>query len=69
MVRATSEVEVGLWEPIGICQRVLRNRVPRQTTLYATAALLPGNPLILGSLDLPGTNRHQQVEPDTCNGK
>jgi type II secretory pathway component GspD/PulD (secretin) len=34
----------------------------RQTTLDGTATLVPGKPLILGSLDLPGTNRHQQVE-------
>jgi type II secretory pathway component GspD/PulD (secretin) len=34
----------------------------RQTTLDATAALVPGKPLILGSLDIPGTSRHQQVE-------
>ncbi|MFL6426805.1 MAG: hypothetical protein ACJ71S_01070 [Acidobacteriaceae bacterium] len=34
----------------------------RQTTLDATATLVPGKPLILGSLDIPGTNRHQQVE-------
>ena len=34
----------------------------RQTTLDATATLPPGKPLILGSLDIPGTNRHQQVE-------
>jgi type II secretory pathway component GspD/PulD (secretin) len=34
----------------------------RQTTLDATATLVPGKPLILGFLDIPGTNRHQQVE-------
>ncbi len=34
----------------------------RQTTLDGTATLVPGKPLILGSLDLPGTSRHQQVE-------
>jgi type II secretory pathway component GspD/PulD (secretin) len=34
----------------------------RQTTLDGTATLMPGKPLILGSLDIPGTNRHQQVE-------
>src|ERR1700761_5185949 len=33
-----------------------------QTTLEGTATLAPGKPLILGSLDIPGTNRHQQVE-------
>jgi type II secretory pathway component GspD/PulD (secretin) len=34
----------------------------RQTVLEGTATLVPGKPLILGSLDIPGTNRHQQVE-------
>ena len=34
----------------------------RQTTLDGTATLASGKPLILGSLDIPGTNRHQQVE-------
>ena len=34
----------------------------RQTTLDGTATLVSGKPLILGSLDIPGTNRHQQVE-------
>ena len=34
----------------------------RQTTLDGTATIVPGKPLILGSLDIPGTNRHQQVE-------
>lgn len=34
----------------------------RQTMLDGTATLVPGKPLILGSLDIPGTNRHQQVE-------
>jgi type II secretory pathway component GspD/PulD (secretin) len=33
-----------------------------QTTLDGTVTLVPGKPLILGSLDIPGTNRHQQVE-------
>jgi hypothetical protein len=40
----------------------LQDPVFRQTTLDATATLAPGKPLILGSLDIPGTNRHQQVE-------
>jgi type II secretory pathway component GspD/PulD (secretin) len=34
----------------------------RQTTLDGTATLVPGRPLILGSLNIPGTSRHQQVE-------
>ena len=34
----------------------------RQTALDGTTTLVSGKPLILGSLDIPGTNRHQQVE-------
>jgi type II secretory pathway component GspD/PulD (secretin) len=34
----------------------------RQTALDSTATLVPGKPLVIGSLDMPGTNRHQQVE-------
>ena len=40
----------------------VQDPVFHQTTLDGTAALVPGKPLILGSLDIPGTNRHQQVE-------
>jgi type II secretory pathway component GspD/PulD (secretin) len=34
----------------------------RQTVLDETAALVPGKPLVLGSLDIPGTTRHQEIE-------
>jgi type II secretory pathway component GspD/PulD (secretin) len=40
----------------------IQDPVFRQTMLDGTAILVPGKPVILGSLDLPGTNRHQQVE-------
>jgi type II secretory pathway component GspD/PulD (secretin) len=40
----------------------VQDPVFHQTTLEGTATLVPGKPLILGSLDIPGTNRHQQVE-------
>ncbi|MDT7812373.1 MAG: hypothetical protein QOJ42_2289 [Acidobacteriaceae bacterium] len=40
----------------------VQDPVFRQTQLDGTATLVPGKPLILGSLDIPGTNRHQQVE-------
>lgn len=33
----------------------------RQTVLDATANITPGKPLALGSLDLPGTNGHDEV--------
>jgi type II secretory pathway component GspD/PulD (secretin) len=34
----------------------------RQTTLEATSTLAPGKPLVLGSIDIPGTTRRQEVE-------
>jgi type II secretory pathway component GspD/PulD (secretin) len=36
--------------------------VIRQTTLEGTSLLTPGKPLVLGSLDIPGSTRHQDVE-------
>ena len=36
--------------------------VIRQTALEGTSTLIQGKPLILGSLDLPGSTRHQEVE-------
>jgi hypothetical protein len=51
----TSQAE---WKPRSNSQ----DPVFRQTTLDGTAALVPGTSLILGSLDIPGTHRHQQVE-------
>lgn len=36
--------------------------VIRQTTLEGTSTLVQGKPLVLGSLDVPGTTRHQDVE-------
>jgi type II secretory pathway component GspD/PulD (secretin) len=36
--------------------------VIRQSTLDATSTLEPGKPLVLGSLDMPGTARHMDVE-------
>ncbi len=34
----------------------------RQTVLEETAALVPSKPLVLGSLDVPGTTRHEEIE-------
>ena len=34
----------------------------RETTLDGTSTLALGKPLVLGSLDIPGTTRHQEVE-------
>jgi type II secretory pathway component GspD/PulD (secretin) len=36
--------------------------VIRQTTLEGTTTLVQGKPLVLGSLDIPGSTRHQEVE-------
>jgi hypothetical protein len=40
------------------------NQAPiiRQTTLEGTSTLVQGKPLVLGSLDIPGSTRHQEVE-------
>jgi hypothetical protein len=40
----------------------MQDPVFHQTVLEGTATIVPGKPLVLGSLDIPGTNRHQQVE-------
>jgi type II secretory pathway component GspD/PulD (secretin) len=40
----------------------MQDPVFRQTVLESTATIVPGKPLILGSLDIPGISRHQQVE-------
>ncbi len=34
----------------------------RQATLEGTSTLVQGKPLVLGSLDIPGTTRHQEIE-------
>jgi hypothetical protein len=36
--------------------------VIRQTTLEGTSTLVQGKPLVLGSLDIPGTTRRQEIE-------
>jgi len=36
--------------------------VLHQTTLEVTSKLTPGKPLVLGSIDVPGTTRHEEVE-------
>ena len=40
----------------------LEDPVIRQTFLEGTSILSPGKPLMLGSLDIPGSTRHQDVE-------
>jgi type II secretory pathway component GspD/PulD (secretin) len=34
----------------------------RQTVLQELSSLMPNKPLVLGSLDLPGTTRHQEIQ-------
>ncbi len=36
--------------------------VVRQTVFEGTSTLSPGKPLLLGSLDVPGSTRHQEIE-------
>jgi type II secretory pathway component GspD/PulD (secretin) len=36
--------------------------VVRQTTLANTSFLLPGKPVVLGSLDVPGSTRHMDID-------
>ncbi len=40
----------------------VQDPVFRQTMLEGTSTLTPGKPLVLGSLDIPGSTRHQEVE-------
>ncbi len=39
-----------------------RDPVVRQSVLDGTTSLTPGKSLVLGSLDIPGSTRHQEVE-------
>jgi hypothetical protein len=36
--------------------------VIRQTKLEGMSTLAPGKPMVLGSLDIPGTTRHEEIE-------
>jgi type II secretory pathway component GspD/PulD (secretin) len=60
-VRLRSKVEQS-----GIAERTtiadVQEPVIRQTVLEGTSILTPGKPLVLGSLDLPGSTRHLDVE-------
>ena len=40
----------------------MQDPVIRQTVLDATATLAAGKPLVLGSMDIPGSTRHEEVE-------
>ncbi len=36
--------------------------IVRETTLEVVSNLVPGKPLVIGSLDMPGSTRHQEIE-------
>jgi type II secretory pathway component GspD/PulD (secretin) len=60
-VRLRSKVEQsGIAEHTTIAD--VQEPVIRQTVLEGTSILTPGKPLVLGSLDLPGSTRHLDVE-------
>jgi type II secretory pathway component GspD/PulD (secretin) len=40
----------------------MQDPVIRQTLLEGTSTLVQGKPLVLGSLDIPGSTRHQEIE-------
>jgi len=46
-------------EKSGVCAQ---DPVVRQTVLDGTASLTPGKPFVLGSIDVPGTTRQQEIE-------
>jgi hypothetical protein len=60
-VRLRSKVE-----QLGIAEErsgvVVQEPILRQTSLEGTSFLTPGKPLVLGSLDVPGSTRHLDVE-------
>jgi len=40
----------------------IQDPVIRQTTLDATSTLAPGKPVVLGTIDVPGSTRKQEIE-------
>lgn len=40
----------------------IQDPIVRQTTLEATSTFTPGKPIAMGSIDIPGTTRHQDIE-------
>ena len=40
----------------------LQDPIVRQTVLDGMSSLTPGKPVVLGSLDVPGSTRHQEIE-------
>jgi type II secretory pathway component GspD/PulD (secretin) len=40
----------------------IQDPIVRQTTLEAVSTFMPGKPIAIGSIDIPGTTRHQDIE-------
>jgi len=40
----------------------IQDPIVRQTTLEAVSTFVPGKPIAIGSIDIPGTTRHQDIE-------
>lgn len=40
----------------------IQDPIVRQTTLEAVSTFVPGKPVAIGSIDIPGTTRHQDIE-------
>ena len=40
----------------------IQDPLVRQTTLEAVSTFVPGKPVAIGSIDIPGTTRHQDIE-------
>ena len=40
----------------------LQSTIVRQTSLAGEATLAPGKPMMLGSVDIPGSTRHLDIE-------
>ena len=40
----------------------MQDPILRQTVLDATTNLTPGKATVLGSLDIPGSTRHEEIE-------
>ena len=59
MLRAKVEQSSAAEEKSGVGPQ---DPVVRQTSLESTSFLIPGKPLVLGSLDIPGSTRHLDVD-------
>lgn len=60
-VKLNSRVEQSSIAEQQTSSATMQDPVIRQTSLEGTAFLTPGKPMILGSLDIPGSTRHMDV--------